>query len=141
MFEVNNLGVDFNSDYEFKDGDLILIMDSNNLIQSIINRFNTRLDSLNLFYTEYGSNIYGFLGWVKNDDTLEFIELEIRDTLEQDPRCQDFDVTVTYYKGTVVAEVTISFDEETDLTFNLVMSKDGRIDLLNNTNENEEGEE
>lgn len=141
MFEINDLGTDFNSNWQFTDGDLVIVKDKDNLIQSIINRFNTKLDSLNLFYTEYGSKIYGFLGWEHNEDTLNFIELEINDTLKQDPRCQNYSVNVSYYKGKILAGVTITFDEEMDLTFNLVLNKNGRINLFNSTIESELVEE
>ena len=139
--EIDGLGTDFNSNWEFSDGDLVLVSSKNNLIQSIINRFNTKLNSLDLFYTEYGSNIYAFLGWVHSEDTLEFIELEINDTLEQDPRCTDFSVNVSYYKQKIIAEITIYFDDDADLTFNLVINEYGKINLVNNRNEIEEEEE
>lgn len=141
MFEVNDLGCDFSSSWTFTDGDLNIVNGKDNLIQSIVNRLNTKLDSLDLFYQEYGSKIYGFLGWKHGDDTLSFIELEINDTLQQDPRCQNYSVTVSYYQGKIIAEVTISFDEDTDLSFNLVLNEYGRIDLFNNTIEIEIEEE
>ena len=141
MLEVNGLGTDFDSSYEFIDGDLKLVKNEDNLIQSIINRFNTKLDTLNLFYTDYGSKIYGFLGWVHSDDTLEFIELEIQDVLQQDPRCQENTINVKYQNQKIIAEITIRITDDMDLTFNLVMNENNKISLLTNMNEEENEEE
>ena len=141
MLEVNGLGTDFDSSYEFIDGDLKLVKNEDNLIQSIINRFNTKLDTLNLFYIDYGSKIYGFLGWVHSDDTLEFIELEIQDVLQQDPRCQENTINVKYQNQKIIAEITIRITDDMDLTFNLVMNENNKISLLTNMNEEENEEE
>jgi len=141
VLEVNGLGTDFDSSYEFLDGDLKLVKNEDNLIQSIINRFNTKLDTLNLFYTDYGSKIYGFLGWVHSDDTLEFIELEIQDVLQQDPRCQENTINVKYQNQKIIAEITIRITDDMDLTFNLVMNENNKISLLTNMNEEENEEE
>lgn len=141
MLEVNGLGTDFDSSYEFIDGDLKLVKNEDNLIQSIINRFNTKLDTLNLFYTDYGSKIYGFLGWVHSDDTLDFIELEIQDVLQQDPRCQENTINVKYQNQKIIAEITIRITDDMDLTFNLVMNENNKISLLTNMNEEENEEE
>lgn len=141
MLEVNGLGTDFDSSYEFIDGDLKLVKNEDNLIQSIINRFNTKLDTLNLFYTDYGSKIYGFLGWVHSDDTLEFIELEIQDVLQQDPRCQENTINVKYQNQKIIAGITIRITDDMDLTFNLVMNENNKISLLTNMNEEENEEE
>jgi len=141
VLEVNGLGTDFDSSYEFIDGDLKLVKNEDNLIQSIINRFNTKLDTLNLFYTDYGSKIYGFLGWVHSDDTLEFIELEIQDVLQQDPRCQENTINVKYQNQKIIAGITIRITDDMDLTFNLVMNENNKISLLTNMNEEENEEE
>jgi len=141
VLEVNGLGTDFDSSYEFIDGDLKLVKNEDNLIQSIINRFNTKLDTLNLFYIDYGSKIYGFLGWVHSDDTLEFIELEIQDVLQQDPRCQENTINVKYQNQKIIAEITIRITDDMDLTFNLVMNENNKISLLTNMNEEENEEE
>ena len=128
MDEIVELGTDLSSKWQFKDGDLILVDNKENLIQSILNRLNCDYDGLDLFYYEYGSVISSFLGWKKSDETLEFIRLEIESTLEQEPRLTDFQVEVYYNKiGKVIINLLISFDEDSDFTLSLVLEKDGEI--------------
>ena len=128
MEDIVELGTDLNSNWEFKDGDLQLVENKTNIKQSILNRLNCDYDSLDLFYYEYGSVLSNFLGWKHNDETLEFIRLEIEDTLNQEPRLTDFDVEVSYDKiGKVLIELYIVFNDESDFTLSLVLEKDGEI--------------
>lgn len=128
MDEIVELGTDLNSNWEFKDGDLQLVENKDNLIQAIQNRLNCSYDSLDLFYYEYGSVISSFLGWRKDDKTLEFIRLEIESTLEQEPRLNDFNVEVSYGKGgKVLIDLYVVFDDESDFTLSLVLEKGGEI--------------
>jgi len=128
MEEIIELGADLNKNWEFKDGDLILVENKDNLVQSILNRLNSEYDSLDLFYYDYGSVLSNFLGWKHNDETLEFIRLEIEDTLEQEPRLNDFSVGVSYNEiGKILIELYIVFNDETDLSLSLVLEKDGEI--------------
>lgn len=128
MAEIVELGTDLNSKWEFKDGDLILVENKDNLVQSILNRLNSEYDGLDLFYYDYGSVLSSFLGWKHNDETLEFIRLEIEDTLEQEPRLSDFNVGVSYNQnGKVLIDLYIVFDDESDFTLSLVLEKDGEI--------------
>ena len=121
------LGTDFNSNWEFKDGDLQLVENKDNLIQSILNRLNSDYDSLDLFYYDYGSVLSNFLGWKHNDETLEFVRLEVEDTLDQEPRLNDYNVEVSFKNGKIAIELYIVFDDETDFTLSLVLEKDGEI--------------
>jgi len=128
MEEIIELGADLNKNWEFKDGDLLLVENKDNLVQSILNRLNSDYDSLDLFYYDYGSVLSNFLGWKHNDETLEFIRLEIEDTLEQEPRLNDFSVGVSYNEiGKILIELYIVFNDETDLSLSLVLEKDGEI--------------
>lgn len=128
MEEIIELGADLNRNWEFKDGDLLLVENKDNLVQSILNRLNSDYDSLDLFYYDYGSVLSNFLGWKHNDETLEFIRLEIEDTLEQEPRLNDFSVGVSYNEtGKILIELYIVFNDETDLSLSLVLEKDGEI--------------
>ena len=128
MEEIIELGADLNKNWEFKDGDLLLVENKDNLVQSILNRLNSEYDSLDLFYYDYGSVLSNFLGWKHNDETLEFIRLEIEDTLEQEPRLNDFSVGVSYNEiGKILIELYIVFNDETDLSLSLVLEKDGEI--------------
>lgn len=128
MEDIVELGTDLNCNWEFKDGDLQLVENRANIKQSILNRLNCDYDSLDLFYYEYGSVLSNFLGWKHNDETLEFIRLEIEDTLNQEPRLTDFDVEVSYDKiGKVLIDLYIVFNDESDFTLSLVLEKDGEI--------------
>ena len=53
MEDIVELGVDLSSNWKFKDGDLVLVENKENLIQSILNRLNCDYDCLDLFYYEY----------------------------------------------------------------------------------------
>lgn len=128
MEEIIELGTDLKSSWQFKDGDLQLVENKDNLIQSILNRLNCEYDGLDLFYSEYGSVLSNFLGWKHDDETLEFIRLEIEDTLDQEPRLSDFSVEVSYNGfGKVLIELYIVFDDETDFTLSLVLEKGGEV--------------
>ena len=117
-------GVDLNSNFDFKDGDLTLSEYDDNLIQSIKNRLNTDYDCLDIFYEDYGSVLSQFLGWRRNDETLSFIRLELEDCLGKDPRITDYELELDYNdNGNVVIQFTIT--GETDLSFNLVLGIDG----------------
>ena len=128
MEEIIELGTDLNTNWEFKDGDLILVENKENLIQSILNRLNSEYDSLDLFYYDYGSVLSNFLGWKRNDETLEFVRLEIEDTLEQEPRLSDFSVEALFNEvGGILIKLFIVFDDDTDFSLSLVLEKDGEI--------------
>ena len=128
MEDIVELGTDLNCNWDFKDGDLQLVENRANIKQSILNRLNCDYDSLDLFYYEYGSVLSNFLGWKHDDETLEFIRLEIEDTLNQEPRLTDFDVEVSYDKiGKVLIDLYIVFNDESDFTLSLVLEKDGEI--------------
>ena len=146
MLEYTDLGCDFSSNWSFENGDLKLVYNSDNLLQSIMNRLKTNLDSLDLFYNDYGSKILSFLGWVYNENTKNFMELELENTLLQDPRTQNYDVSVSYKNNLVYLYITIFFNEDNNFTYNLVLKEGYVINLLDDTNlsdsedEEEEGE-
>lgn len=128
MEEIIELGTDLNSNWEFKDGDLLLVENKDNLIQAIHNRLNTVYGSLDLFYYNYGSVLSNFLGWKHDDETLDFIRLEIEDTLGQEPRLSDFSVEASFNKdGKILINLFVFFNDETDFSLNLVLEKDGEI--------------
>ena len=99
---ITELGVDINSNWDFRNGDLILVDNKENIVQSIINRLNCEYDSLDTFYYEYGSLISNFFGFRNSKETLEFIKIEIESTLQQDPRLNNFDVETEYLNNGVV---------------------------------------
>lgn len=128
MENIIELGTDLDSNWEFENGDLLLVSNKKNLIQSILNRLNCAYNGLDLFYYDYGSLLSNFLGWKHNSETLEFIRLEIESTLKQEPRLTNFNVNVSYNDaGKVLIKIYIVFDEDSDFTLNLVLEKGGEV--------------
>ena len=132
--DITELGTDIISTWEFKDGDLVLVNNDTNLVQSIVNRLNCEYDSLDAFYYEYGTSLSSFLGFKASNETLEFIKIEINETLQQDPRINEFDVEAEYNdKNEVLLYISILFNEDSELELSLVISEDGTVII------NEEG--
>lgn len=127
--QLKNLGTDFDSNYVFVNGDIQLIADEENLIQSITNRLNTKFGSMSAFYTNYGSYLRTYIGDKKNDTLLKFLSVEISTVLRQDPRLQNnFSVDLNYGEdGKVCIYISVVFDDDTDLSLNLVLNDDGMV--------------
>lgn len=131
--DIDDLGTDFNSNWEFKDGDLVLISDEDNLVQSILNRLNNNLNSLGLYYMDYGSVLSGFIGWKHDKDTLDFMKLEISNCLDAEPRILNYDIELQYNSvGEINTYLTLYYDEDSEFNLNLVISEDGGVDIANN---------
>ena len=139
------LGVDLNSTLTFSNGDINLIQYEDNLIQGVMNRLNTDLDELDLFYDEYGSILTRFLGWKTNDETLGFIEAEIENTLENEPRLESSDATCTYNgEGQVMIQLNLYPITGDMVDTNMVLTTTGVVEIETDEynfeeNENEEG--
>lgn len=124
------IGTDISSDWSFEQGDLLLISDEKNLVQSIINRLGCWLNSLDLYYLEYGSIFLSFLGWKREQETLDFMKLEIQNTLRQDPRIDDYDLKIEFNSdGGVDVFLDLNVNDDTVMV-NLVISSDGSISIL-----------
>ena len=139
------LGVDLNSTLTFSNGDINLTSYEDNLIQGVMNRLNTDLDELDLFYNEYGSILTRFLGWKANDETLGFIEAEIENTLENEPRLESSDATCTYNgEGQVMIQLKLYPITGDMVDTNMVLTTTGVVEIETDEynfeeNENEEG--
>lgn len=139
------LGVDLNSTLTFSNGDINLTTYEDNLIQGVMNRLNTDLDELELFYDEYGSILTRFLGWKANDETLGFIEAEIENTLENEPRLESSDATCTYNgEGQVMIQLNLYPITGDMVDTNMVLTTTGVVEIETDEynfeeNENEEG--
>ena len=125
------IGTDISSNWTFTEhGDLELISDENNLVQSIINRLGCWLNSLDLYYLEYGSIFLSFLGWKREQGTLDFMRLEIQNTLRQDPRIDDYDLKIEFNSdGGVDVFLDLNVNDD-NVMVNLVISSDGSINIL-----------
>lgn len=131
MENISELGVDINSSWNFKNGDVVLVKYEENIEQSIINRLSCKLDALDIFYDYYGSNLDEFLGWLRNDITLEYIRIEVEDVLRQDPRINSFTCKVTRGLENDLCHIhlEIFFDDEQTFISNLVIKGDGTIGI------------
>ena len=131
MVSINGLGTDISSNWNFKDGDLVLVSDEDNIIQSIANRLKTLNGYLNLFYINYGSNLITFSGWKPNDETLSFIKLEVENVLDQDPRLKDNTEVNVYYndENKPVIEIRAFYNNDSDLSLSLIISEDGSVNI------------
>lgn len=136
--EITEFGTDIKNTWTFTDqGDLELVTNDDNIIQAILNRLNTRLDELDLYYDEYGSLLQNLLGYPSNEETLEFIRIEIETSLQNEPRLTDFEVTVTKQdKDKININLAIWYNGE-ELEYNLVINGD----QIEDTTEDDETEE
>lgn len=128
---MDNIGTDIKSSWTFNDqGDLILVSDEENMVQSIRNRLTQFLNGLDLYYLEYGSILLSFLGWKKNEETLKFMKIEIDNTLRQDPRIPDYDLTLDYNDDGGV-DMHLNFnDDGVEYGMSLVITEDGSISIV-----------
>ena len=128
-----NLGTDIQRNWEIIDGDIQLVSDKNNLGQAILNRLLADKDFYNMFYLNYGSNISEYYGEQNNPNIREYIRVEVETTLVQDPRIQGARCeVVSYTNEQIELRVTILTYENDELSYNLVISEQNTINLLEN---------
>lgn len=131
FFLLSDIGTDFKSNYEFKNGDLILVSEEDNLNQAITNRLTTKNGSMSPYYNDYGSYLRDYFGSKKDKATLEFIRIECNLCLKQDPRLQEAKISTRYDdKGKIVIEIDDSFNDDTDLSLSLVMNEDTGVNII-----------
>ena len=116
---VYELGTDLNSEWVFKDGDLTLVSDEENLKQAVYNRITFFDGTFKYFYDHYGSVLLTYFGFQKDENTLEFMKIEFERVLLQDPRIQDFKLDLEYVKNGVKVDLTINIDG-TNMEFNFI---------------------
>ena len=135
-------GVDINSSFQFRDGDLILSQYDDNLIQAIVNKLNTNVDELELFYDEYGSILPTFLGWKATDKTLHYMQTEIATVLSKESRLSSFKVDVKYEgEGLIKINLVLYTTSSEILESNLVLGADGIIEVETDEEFDDESEE
>lgn len=129
----NIFGTDIKSSFSFQNGDIELISGESNLAQSIINILNTDLGFYDWAYPNYGSNIFEVLGMTNNNNSLEYLKIEIEYAVKKNPRIKD--VTANCSKqdaktvGVELKVLTIGNDEV--VTLNLVITDDLRVKIDN----------
>lgn len=121
-----SLGVDLNRNGSFHDGDIQLVSYEDNLVQAVVNRLNTNLDELDLFYENYGSVLQSFLGWRATDETLRFVESELENVLKAEPRLSSWDFNVTYNKnGVLQIELKLFVTSDLEVEVDLIVNENG----------------
>ena len=121
-------GTDICSDWLFDEhGDLMVVSNKDNVGQAISNRLKTQLNELDLFYAGYGSFLTQFLGWKKNDSTLEFMRLEIETRLAGEPRLSGYGVRLEYTDNGVQIDMdlVLNDDDNVKVSESLVLTDDG----------------
>ena len=126
-----DLGVDINSDFNFHDGDLKLASYTDNLVQAVVNRLNTRLDSLSLFYEDYGSILTSFFGWKGNDTTISLINVELANVLRNEPRLLSYSADIRYEgDGLLHIDLTLNPNQGNNIDVNLVLNNIGELEIV-----------
>lgn len=125
------LGVDINSTCTFHDGDLKLSAYDENLVQAVVNRLNTKLDSLDLFYEGYGSVLTDFYGWRGNDETIKLMKVEINNALRNESRLYGFSADINYEgEGLMRIDLTLNPDPDTSIDVGLVWNNVGELEIV-----------
>ena len=130
-------GNDIDSSWSFVDGDLKIVKHQINLGQAILNRLQTDSDTYDIFYKNYGGNLFEQFGELNHPTIHEYIRIEVESILQQEPRIRNVECTVnkTYSTGVeVTLKVTPITSDET-ITYNLVLNDDSYIEIKANTSE------
>ncbi len=136
MSDLKHLGADIRSDWKFDNkGDIIVVKDIKNLGQAILNRLKADLNTYNMFYVNYGSNLQEHFGEFNHETIHEYIRIEIEDACKRDPRIQNIECIVNKINSeTIECHLKISvFNSNTILEYNLVLNNDSSIYLKENT--------
>lgn len=121
------VGTDINSKWTLtNDGDLKIVNDEENMVQSIANRLSCYQPSMEVYYEQYGGFLTSYLGQRKTSETLDFMKIEIDTMLKQDPRIEEFTSTLSYTeKGVnVILELIVAGEE---MEVDLIVDDDGGV--------------
>ena len=122
----DKFGTDVKSSFSFQNEDIEIISGESNLAQSILNILNTDLDFYKWSYTNYGSNIFSVFGLKNNNNSLEYLKIEIEYAVKKNSRIRE--VTADCSKkdsktvGVELKVLPIGSDEI--VTLNLVITDD-----------------
>lgn len=136
MSDLKHLGTDIDSNWSFNgNGDINTIKGTTNLGQAILNRLKADLNTYNMFYVNYGSNLQEHFGDFNHGTIHEYIRIEIEESCKRDPRIQNIECKVDKIDSeTINCTLEISvFNSNTVLEYNLVLTNDASIYLNKNT--------
>lgn len=117
-----DIGTDISSDWSLNgNGDLNLVADNDNIVQTIRNRLSCYLPNFKIYYDFYGGFLSEYFGRRRVEETLEFMKVEIDTILSQETRIQNVTTDLSYAKdGSVCVKLAYTIkDEEYEL--NLVL--------------------
>ena len=125
---MTDYGTDINSEWDLTDdGDIQIISNTGNLDQAITNRLTCGLDSLDLFYQDYGCNLSQFLGWRKTEQTLSFIKLELQNRLNNEPRILGYSLNVEYTETGVRVDMELTLNDDYTHNIQLEFNNEGGL--------------
>lgn len=115
--------------WSYENQDLVVVEDTDNMIQAILNRLNTNTDELDYLYDNYGCDLHQFLGLPTNETTLGLVKNVITDTLNQDDRIELIDLELSY-KDTNTLNILLSctFNDNT-LELDLVLDETNGVEI------------
>jgi len=124
---MDEVGVDISHDWTFNSqGDLNIVSDADNIVQAISNRLNTYRDELDTYYLDYGSVITSYLGWLAEEDTLEFMKIELESVLSEDSRLTDHSVELSLNEdNSVKVDIMVSFGDGSEVELSLTTNEEG----------------
>lgn len=123
-------GVDIHSTFQFTNNDIVLVKYEDNLVQAIVNKLNTNIDEMDLFYEDYGSILTTFLGWKAKEETIHYMETEVSAVLSKEPRLSAYEVDIEYAgDGTININLVLHTTTAEVVEANLVLGVDGIIEV------------
>jgi len=126
---LDEIGTDISHDWTFNSqGDLGIVSDEDNIVQTIMNKLNTFRGELDIYYLEYGSIMQSYLGWLSEEDTLDFMKIEMESILSEDARLTDYSVEMSLDgSDKVLIEISISFGNNSEVELSLTTTDDGEF--------------
>ena len=128
------LGTDLKN-FEIEDGDLLLVSDTDNLAQACINRLSVPPNFYDWVYENYGGDLNSIFGMENNQNSFEYLRIEIEHILQQDPRIKSISATCT---KEVSNEVDVELDiltigNDEIISMNLIITDDLKVKLNDKT--------
>lgn len=115
--------------WSYENQDLVVVEDTDNMIQAILNRLNTNTDELDYLYDNYGCDLHQFLGLPTNETTLGLVKNVITDTLNQDDRIELIDLELSYKDAnTLNILLSCTFNDNT-LELDLVLDETNGVEI------------
>ena len=124
-------GNDIDRSWSFVDGDLKIVKNQINLGQAILNRLQTDSGTYDIFYNNYGGNLFEQFGELNHPTIHEYIRIEVESILQQEPRIRNVECTVnkTYSNGVNINLKLTPITEDETITLNLVINEDSSIQI------------